>query len=329
LQFFGPILLLTLVKHRALASRTGLGGWIILGILLSSSAVAWLDLEQARFHARPEGWEPTPLQSVHYLVFTFNGTLALLALVGLAFLNNGFTRSVDGFLMGWLLSVLVFNVACTPFNAVRHLLLAMVPMTWLVSRCEAFRDASLLRTGVLLCSTLLGVTLAAADFQFAESARQVARRDVQPLVAQRNAGGRNVWYTGNWGFVYYAQSVGAHPWIINPQQFGLPRIQPGDLVVHPVLLTWTDLSKPLPAGFQLKWIKHWQPMAEQGMWPTEWLGQLFRTISPGVNYYSVRHYALPWEFLLRPADEIERAKGVWLTVPTLGDYRVYEVISKP
>jgi hypothetical protein len=205
------------------------------------------------------------------------------------------------------------------------LLLWFVPMIWIAGRLVRELADSRARWSVLAPSALLAVALASADFQFAASARKVAAKDVRILVADRAARGNSVWYTGNWGFVYYSQQAGAHPWIVDPPKFGLPAIRPGDYVVHPVLLTWTDLAKPLPREWELKWIKHWQPMAEVGGWPTEYVGQLFRTISPGVNYYSVRHYSLPWEFFLRPADQAERQAGVWLTVPTLGDYNVYEV----
>jgi hypothetical protein len=176
---------------------------------------------------------------------------------------------------------------------------------------------------------VIGVGLAAADFQFAESASDIAKNEVRGLVSDRATLGRTVWFSGNWGFVHYAQRAGALPWIKHPEELGMPPIQVGDYIVQPMIMSWTNLDNALPKGMKRQWVKHWQPMAATDGTPTRTLGQLLRTISPGVNYYSIRGNALPWEVLVTPVDPIDRGTGALFAVPTLGDYRIDMVVRDP
>ncbi|HVJ83914.1 MAG TPA: hypothetical protein VNC50_22800 [Planctomycetia bacterium] len=320
-----PATMLALCKEKR-------GVLIAFVILLASAGVAALDLWQVNKAEFLEGWKPSLLQATHFLLFTGAGTFTVLAIAALLWLSwrRGDFDSRRRFLALWLTGLFVFNVACTPFNAVRHLLLFFVPLVWLTADLVAAAlEAGWLRYGSLALSAGLASALAAADYDFAAGYRTVAEREVRRLVTERNSAGRSVWFTGNWGFVHYCILAGANPWVTKPEQYGLPPIQPGDRLIHPVLLTWTDLYKTLPPGMTLATREHWQPQAEGGITPPALVGQFLRTVAPGVNYYSVRRFALPWQLLVRPAEAAERAQGMYFYLPTLGDILTYEVVAKP
>jgi hypothetical protein len=326
MQTLGVALVLGWLLHRGESWQRKV---VIAGLLgVAAMALGWLDVIQARYHSGLENADITPLQRAHFVLFTAHGVLTL----GIAFLiwtKSAGTDSNDSFLLLWVAAVLVFNICCTPFNAVRHLLLFFVPLVWMAGRWLERWLASGLRWPALAVSAVIGVGLAAADFQFAESARDVARNEVRGLVSDRASLGRTVWFSGNWGFVHYAQRAGALPWIKNPEELGMPSIQVGDYIVQPMIMSWTNLDNALPKGMKRQWVKHWQPMAATDGTPTRTLGQLLRTISPGVNYYSIRANALPWEVLVTPVDPIDRGTGALFAVPTLGDYRIDTIVRDP
>jgi hypothetical protein len=77
---------------------------------------------------------------------------------------------------------------------------------------------------------LLGLAILRADAAFAD----VARSGVRRLAAPERVTGRQLWYDGTWGFLWYAEAAGARPWNATSQQ---PR--PGDLVL-------TNANRPVP-----------------------------------------------------------------------------------
>ena len=334
---FGPAIVLGLVRRRR--------GWAwLLLTLLIAGVMAWLDLTQARATAAMENWTPTALQAVHYILFTVHGTVILLGLLGLALLPllqggacsercSARTPDISGsegdhqlqkvgapdrresrwrhlprfFLTGWLLLLLVFNVTSVPFNAIRHLLLGLVPLTWLVAEELAKWKSSCCRRNLLIASIGLGVILASADYELAGQYRKLARS----VVAPRVAAGQHVWFTGNWGFVYYASQAGANPIVEAPARYGLPPVGAGDLIVNPILLTW----KPFPpVGFPpVKATGHLQPSAWHPV----------RTLAPGVHFYYVAPHSLPWEVLVCSTAPDE--KEAWFELPPVDDVVLYQV----
>src|SRR5208337_3828636 len=65
---------------------------------------------------------------------------------------------------------------------------------------------------------------AAADFDFADSAKTAARQ----IMAQYQPITRQVWFEGHWGFQYYMKKLGARP-----VEYGSTTFQPGDILVAP------------------------------------------------------------------------------------------------
>lgn len=296
-------------------ARRGRAGLVPLAIiLLLAGGAAWLDLERSGFLVeRAFRWSFTPLQMAHFLLFTANGAVTVLGWAWLAVgALRGRTRgeAVDGTLDAWIGLTLVFNVVSVPFQAVRHLLLALVPMTIRFSRAlDADPKAEGLRRGMLLVSTLLGAALADADYHFAGYYRDLARGELRRAVRPE----RTTWFTGNWGWVYYAsqKDVGAYPLLERPEEFGLPPLRPGDIIFNPKLLSW----KPFPPDRfpPVRAVEHLQPAT----------GRFLRTIGPNVNYYAVTTHALPWELLLMPPGPEE--KEAWYVLPPLDDVVIYQV----
>ncbi len=350
--------------------------------LIGSAVLAWLQFGWlVRHHEMGDHWAPRPLQIVHYVGFSANGTFIALGWLWLAlpnfvrhllsapFFTGGRRPAVDseqslsagtsmtigslGFplitvLDGWILVGILFNIGAVPFSAVRHMLLVIIPMTIsIIAHAQRLSktpqtsdlenrndDATLNQANVagnvvpgpetsarvplgrtsLVLTIALGIILALADYEIAQLYQTTARTMVANRVKQLTPIGKTVWYTGNWGFVYYANQAGGFPLVKNPEQFGMPIVQAGDMMVSPQLITW-ESKHPLPKGLIEKYIEHKQPLT--------W--NCFRTIAPFTNHYSVRDSSLPWQFLL--FDPSKQEKGTLFEFPPLEDILVAEIVE--
>jgi hypothetical protein len=279
-----------------------------IGIMVLASLIAWLDWNMINRLYAQEGLVPLTLQSIHAGAMTFFGSATLLLIFPSSLLTAirqprvWLSQPLDRILEIWIAGALVFNVACTPFNAVRHLLLALVPLTLWTAR-QASPGSSLPRFS-LIASMLLAFTLAAADYEMAGIYRTIAQTRLRDDRAQ----GDRVWFTGNWGFTYYARKQGALPLFDGTEQYGLGQPTVGDRIYNPVTITWSALN---PAG--LEWIDHLQPT---GLIP-------LRTIAPGSLYYGMKPKDLPWSFQLLPPDPSTGRHGYQF--PPLDHVRIWQV----
>jgi 4-amino-4-deoxy-L-arabinose transferase-like glycosyltransferase len=113
------------------------------------------------------------------------------------------------FLLAWLATAVLFSILFVPFQAVRHLILALPPLLVLLFRLLEVRwDSS--RSLRMCCAVLLaaqfglGLLVQAADYEYAATYRDFARR------AARDYGsdpGR-LWFIGQWGWKFYAERAG-------------------------------------------------------------------------------------------------------------------------
>ena len=301
-SFFGPIWWIQLFNRGATGRRA------LFVITAISAIVAWTDAAQI---GRMFGNALLPIVTAQILLFTGLGTATLLGIAASSFLDYRLEKrlwwsaSTDRFLELWIVAFLVFNVACTPFNAVRHMLLVFVPMTWLTARRMPLTWPRL-PMGVLGASVVLGYLLAGSDYEFANTYRDIAQQNIRRDIAA----GRKVWITGNWGFLYYGMDEGAKPLFIGTEDFGWGRPGPGDRVYHPYLLNWRTID---PTGKQ--WVEHLQP---QGIFP-------LRTIVAGAHYYGMLTYLLPWEMLLLPPLPSEGREGYQF--PPIDHVQIFDVIE--
>jgi hypothetical protein len=303
-------------------ARRGTRGWAALAaVVLASLFLAYVDVAQAS--RTYDGWDLKilPIQQTHFWVFTFGGSATVLSIAAKSLLDGledgsaWWSASTDRFLEGWLAALVVFNVTSTPFNAVRHLLLAFVAMTWLSAR-QIPMQARRGPVAIWACSAVLAYLLAAADYEIAGLYRDIAQNDIRRDIAA----GKHVWFTGNWGFVLYASREGAHPLFVGTEDYGWGRPAPGDRVYHPILLNWRLLETQ-----GKEWVDHLQP---QGVFP-------LRTIVAGAHYYSVMGFGLPWECLLlspETSPETSTEPGVvpdrtGYQFPPLDHVKVFEVFE--
>lgn len=309
---FGPIIALALWR------KGNVGRLSLLAVFIVASLIARWDLVRITEKVTLIfDWNLSDLMKVHYLLFSFHGAVVLLGGAVLV-CNDWFTgkRSLSrldpsGFLECWIAGVLVFNVFCVPFNAIRHLLIGLVPAVWWVSQqLHQAGDSNWLRRSGFVVSTLLGFALAWGDYEFAGTYREIARTKVLPTALS----GRPVWFTGTWGFAYYASQAGAFPLVENPEQFGMPSFGPGQRIFNPTLLHW----QPFPPKFlpAVATVEHLQPPA----------GSFVRTIAPGVHYYSTLDYALPWELLIQPTHPDE--PDALYELPPIDDVLIFQIVGQ-
>jgi hypothetical protein len=118
-------------------------------------------------------------------------------------------RSDTWFLLAWLAMEVAGYVALTPFPALRRVLGVFVVLTIVFGRLAArtcvTADRRQLVNGIIGFGMVLGVAFLGIDWLGARAYRRGAE-DAAVLV-QASGGGR-VWYTGRWGFRYYAERRG-------------------------------------------------------------------------------------------------------------------------
>lgn len=302
--------------------------WAALGLATCSLAVGWLgkwDMSE-RLRTRGVQLEDAVAQSLvakhsgclHAIGF---GALGACTLLGLALTAKPThvprsdptqswcdSDSEETLLWLWLASVLLFGLLAVPFLAVRHLLPGIPPLVMLVLR--RLEQTSLTRfspaTGwVLGCTTLLtagaGFLVAKADYDFARWYRHVAVDVGARSVAMGRELGRKVWFTGHWGWAYYAQRAGMSPYVA-----GRTVLRDGDLLLLPLIQTWE-----LPAELvDLDTMVHIKPKAQplkEGHKVQEllldWCLSSVRTISTETHYYGGGTVNLPWRFSRKPLDD--------------------------
>jgi hypothetical protein len=108
-------------------------------------------------------------------------------------------------------------------------LLPIVPVVaiLLVRRLEQDAANTMARSRCLwpvILSAISGLFVAAADFDFANSARAAA----QQIMAQYQSVTGQIWFQGHWGFQYYMEKLGA-----KPVDYAFTTLQPGDILVVP------------------------------------------------------------------------------------------------
>ncbi len=186
-------------------------------------------------------------------------------------------------LLLWLAGTLGFTILFSPFMAVRHILPAIPPLLLLLGHGLG-RLASPRWTALALIATAaLGGALALSDYEYAD----VYRRDASKI-AKSLPPGRNVWFTGHWGWQWYAKKAGMRQY-----DRRRPGFVKGDYFVVP------SLPGSVIAPRHRKTLKLVSTLVEKGGAATR-----FRTMTqtPGGGYYgySFESRHLPWIFLTTP-----------------------------
>jgi len=166
------------------------GAFLLAGIL-AATLPAWY------FYGPPLDWG--------FEFWTAMGAVLLIGAIAAA-LREGIDSDLL-FLAAWFLSHVLFSVFLVPFQAVRHLIVALVPLVFLLFRgFTQLQWNPLQRKGfialLLVVQGVLAVVVHVADFEYADAYRDFASRYVSKHP------GEKPWYVGHWGWKFYAEQAG-------------------------------------------------------------------------------------------------------------------------
>ena len=195
------------------------------------------------------------------LIFNFSFLVTGFGLLGIIILQAKNLRKSkiskqQVMLYYWLISSFLFIIVLTPFMAMRHVLLALPAVILLSIQAMILnstfqsRYAQYVRVFVIILSISITSLLASADYWFAQIARQQANEIVKQLPSNAT-----IWYTGHWGWVWYATVAGMSAWDQKKSQ-----VQVGDYFVlnqhatKPCCLELT-LLKTIPIEYS-SWYQH-------------------------------------------------------------------------
>ncbi len=231
----------------------------------------------AHFGPREMRGEPVAM-SLFRALFVLNGfyTVALVLGARRVLMERGERR--DAWLLAsWLGLTSLFVIVLSPFVAVRHVLLVVPAVVWLLLCADL-----LARPGWALGLTaVLGIVVAFGDAQEADAYRQVARR----LAEEEGA----THYVGHWGFQHYAEEAGLRPYV------------PGQTVLSPcdVLVRPRNVDQPPILEEDLTRMRAREQLAIEGT-----LLDVPRTLTSRLGYYAVWQ-GVPYTFTFEPIDVID------------------------
>jgi len=195
---------------------------------------------QSRF-----GWNA----DVQYLIWAVTGALLLYLCMfealrrGLRFLRDWKNEDASDslFLFAWLCAPVLFSIIFVPFQAVRHQLLALVPLMLLGWRA-LYKAREKRRAFITSCVVILfflqatvSYMVTTSDYQLADTYRMMASYAKQKFDTNKT------WFVGHWGWQYYAEEAGFK---MRHRDDELPK--PGDVVLWPMRVhcgeVWDDLK---------------------------------------------------------------------------------------
>ena len=178
-------------------------------------------------------------------------------------------------------------------------------MTWLTARLagsEPDEDSPIL---LAIVSITLGYLLAIGDYTYAEMNRQVAEHQIRSDMRK----GPQVWFSGTWGFKFYAEREGARHYFPGIEKYNIGRPISGDRVYLPKLQNWAPVMETIPTAQVVDMIM------PPNISPAT-------TMMAGASYYGTTIHLLPWGI---PYLVDFKAGIPWLTVMPVDLVLVYEV----
>lgn len=279
---------------RTFSSLRNLGSNLVAYLVHLSAAIPlalpWLALHPLRVLRRPALWIVAPLSAVVVALGTEHARHAFwvgpLAGLGAAVLHDVLASALEerdplrGVLGAWML--LVVPVTVYLHFPSKYLLAAAPAAAILVvsAASRAGRRGTVVLAATTLLAAALGVGIARADASFAEMGRRAVREWVVPAVAN----GKPVWFSGHWGFQWYAERAGARPLTATP-----PFPSKGDLAVSS-LLAFGHRIRTLPGWRHVSMITDTTPG-----------GRIF-CLDRCAGFYTNGWGYLPWAWSDEPID---------------------------
>lgn len=180
---------------------------------------------------------------IQFLVWTVGGTIIFIYLVMECILSFILFKkkpwdedSTDiMFLFAWFMAPFLFSILFVPFQAVRHLILALPPLALLSFRIIDAAPAKWWKPvayGLFAFQLIITLFVQNADYQFADVYRQMTKEAKEKW----NETDNQTWFIGHWGWQYYMNRAGFK----QVRKGELPR--PGDFVV----IAMTPVPEPFP-----------------------------------------------------------------------------------
>lgn len=195
------------------------------------------------------------------------------------------------FLVLWFLGVLTYCILLLPYASTRYLLPFFPPVILLFLRfAESIFPARSAWTrfavAAVALTALAGLAAAVADFQLSGVYRDFARSEAQSL----QAGGRRLWFAGEFGLRYYLEEQGAR-YLTRTEDTPAP----GDHVI---------LSHDLIAYYLSSELKQRLVLERSVPFPTSWP---VRDEDRGsrAGFYDQFHGNLPWSLSASPIETID------------------------
>jgi hypothetical protein len=226
---------------------------------------------------------PEEMRGESIVLSLLRGLFALNGFYTLALVGNAVRHLRDGpkgpeavLLFNWLALTAAFVVVLSPFVAVRHVLLVVPAVVFLLLAGElATRPKA-----ALVLTVILGVLVALGDARTASVYRDAARRFADEGATH---------FVGHWGFQYYAESQGIVPYVS-----GQTSLEPCDRLVRPANVDQQPIRDEDLERLTL---------VEQRSIDASLL-DLPRTVTSRLGYYSVWH-GVPYTFTLEPIETFE------------------------
>lgn len=233
---------------------------------------------------RGQSWVVAALRAA----FLLNGVAATVGLLAAARLSgSGEKDRKQLLLLGLFASTTLFIAVLSPFVAVRHVLLAL-PMLylWLPARratpsSKGGRAALLPLVVAHGVGSVLGIGVALGDAELAN----VYRREA-PRLAREGLPGRDVYFTGHWGWQWYAQQAGMRPYVP-----GQSVLRAGDTLIAPELVDQPPIDARDRSRLNL--------VATRAVPGSPWMFP--RTVTRDQGYYAVWQ-GVPYTFTRDPLE---------------------------
>lgn len=181
----------------------------------------------------------------------------------------------------WFTSTAIFIIFFSPFMATRHVLLVLIPVTFILFYYSKGISFPFWRNIGLVLSVALTIALGLSDRSWANFYREKA------ALIRRDLPKSNIYFAGHWGWQWYAKKAG----MIQLESFN-PQVKPGDYLVYP---RGIDQQRLDLIAFPLR------PHSKYIDKPS--IFTFFKTDQG--RFYSSNWNVLPWTVNKRPFDQID------------------------
>ncbi len=220
---------------------------------------------------------PSNVEKNQYIYWMY-GSLLILVLCYWAWIQSGNTLSKlivfqvdkskihsDVFIL-WFTSLVVFIILFAPFLAIRHLLLVMPPLLWILAKYLDNIPRFIIACG-LLGQVFISGCISYIDWEYADFFRKSPEWIMHSLPPNKK-----VWSFGHWGWKWYSLQNG-----MSMIETNTSNIQEGDILAIPyyysrqeipkqIILSERFFIRQIPSKINFIMIGHW-PKMYASTWP--------------------------------------------------------------